>query len=188
MKKIYVMVFCLLLGKGSIEQGGASIVYDPTNGVQIASMLSTLGELKEVNEQWRATAEFLQKIKSGTEQTKRFIKLMDGMLCLTDQTDIYLKLAKGAMVCGKKLELDLSFGKIADVSSRYKLLIQGSMVLTQYETIKTLEDLNNELESAMRSTADMNKWLGEQFRQSMLNKYDKEAGGRRMTQVLNMNI
>ena len=67
MKKLILFILCLLITGNQFilnAQAGASIVYDPKNGASLASMLATIKEMKDVQEEWKASNEFLGKIAS----------------------------------------------------------------------------------------------------------------------------
>lgn len=174
MKKGLVFIVFVVIAFTGHEQAGASIVYDPTNGTTMASMLTTLEELKETTESWKSNAEFLKKVVDQGKEVKRLVSLLDGLVCSTDELEIYLEIDQSFQLCENKLELDMCLGKIDGVSEKLKLIATGAIVLSQYETIHSLKELNDELEEAIRSTSSMNHFLRERFMKRMKEEYEAE--------------
>lgn len=174
MKKGIVLVSMLSISFMGQLQAGASIVYDPTNGSTMASMLTTLGELKETTESWKANAEFLSKVVDQGKEVKRLVALLESLVCSTDELEIYLEVDNSFQLCENKLELDMCLGKIEGVSDKLRMIASGAIVLSQYETIHSLKELNDELEDAVRQTSDMNSFLRGRFMNRMKEEHESE--------------
>lgn len=185
-EKIYLMIFLCCISFSSNEQ--ASIVYDPTNGAQIANVLSTMKELKDINEQWKASAEFLQKVMHEGKEVKRLISLLEGIVCSTNELSLYLGVRTNQLACGKKIEMDIALAKIDGVSGKIKMIATGAIVLSQYETISSLKDLNDELEEAARTTSSLNAFLRSEFLRDMEDEYDSKNGYKNVSILKKMNI
>lgn len=171
-------VLCIVfvgLGFMSNEQG-ASIVYDPTNGATMSSVLTTMKELKETSDSWKANAEFLEKVVNQGKEVKRLVALLDNLVCSTDELTLYIQIDKSFELCENRLELDMTLGKIDGISDKIKLIATGAIVLSQYETITSLKSLNDELESAVRQTASMNQYLRKRFMDRMRSEHEADNG------------
>lgn len=158
-KKFYIMMFMVLMASNSQEQAPASIVYDPTNGAQLASVLTTIKDLKESSEEWKASAEFLNKVATQGTEVKRLLAMLEGMICATDELELYAGWDQSLSICENKLEFDITLMKIEGVSEKLNWITTGTVLLSQYETIQSLKDLNNQLEDAIRKVNKMNSYM-----------------------------
>lgn len=156
MKRIVIVMFCLLIVNRSSSQAGASIVYDPTNGVSLSNMLATLDELKEKQEEWKSSQEFLDKVVSEGKEVKRLVSLLESLVCATDEFEIYIGVVGNLTLCNRKLNIDITLSKIEGISSKVKNIATGAYVLSQFETIESLKQLNDELEEGIRQMNDLN--------------------------------
>lgn len=185
-EKIYITILICCISFSSSEQ--ASIVYDPTNGAQLANVLTTMQQLKKVNEQWKASAAFLNKVMKEGKEVKRLIALLDGMLCATDEMSMYLGMSSSQLICEKKIQMDIALGKIDGVSSRIKMIATGAIVLSQYETITSLKELNDQLQEAVQATTSLNAYLRRSFQQHIQQQDDEENGYLNVSQLTRANI
>jgi len=160
--KLYVLGFFVLMGFWSNEQG-ASLVYDPTNGAQIASLLKTMNDLKDSSEEWKANASFLKKIMDDGQEVKRLFSMLEAMVCATDELQVYIGIEGNAMLCERKLEIDMTLLKIEGISEKVNMIAVGGMVLSQYETVKSLTDLNDSLEEAITKVNNLNQTMRSGF-------------------------
>jgi hypothetical protein len=188
LEKIYLIAFICLVSFSSQEQGGASIVYDPTNGAQLASVLTTMKDLKKLNEEWKSSAEFLNKIVKQGKEVKRLISLLEGIVCATDEMSLYVGLTSELSICENKIKMDMSLAKIEGVSENLKWIVSGTIVLSQYESITSLKSLNDELEEAIESTISLNAFLRRAFEKSIENEYDSQEGYKNVSLLTPMNI
>ncbi len=187
-EKIFLVIFLVCVSFRSNEQVGASIVYDPTNGAQIASVLQTMKQLKDVNEQWKASSEFLNKIMKEGKEVKRLISLLEGIVCSTNELSLYLGVRSSQLACSKKIQMDIALAKIDGVSGKIQMIATGAIVLSQYETISSLKDLNDELEEAAQSTASLNAFLRSDFLNSQSDEYDANHGYEHVSLLTKMNL
>lgn len=185
-KKIAVLLIFVLLGFRSTEQ--TEMVYDPTNAVKLGSVIKSLGDLKKLGEEWKSTPEFLNKIKNNAEEVKRFVRLMENIICLSDEMDLLLRASNGTTLCNRRLEFDLTLGKIEGINSRFSMLLNGAINMTQGETIRSLKDLNDELELAIRGSMKLNERMKRIFIQEMTAEYDKTEGQNIVTFQHNINL
>lgn len=173
MKKLLILGMFIGIGSVSREQG-AAIVYDPTNGLTMSNVLSTIKDLKETSDSWRANAEFLENIMNEGKEVKRLVAMLENLVCATDELDIYLRVDKSFELCQNKLELDITLGKIEGVNERIKLIATGAIALSQYETIESLKDLNDQLEDAIRQTNQLNSYMRRRVINMMREDYEAE--------------
>lgn len=185
-RSFYLMMCFVFLYKGSNSQ--AAIVYDPTNGAQIASMLSTIKSLKEGADEWKASTDFIDKIMTQGPEVKRLIAMLEGIFCATEEMELLLQLNGGIEACGEKLEVDITLMNIEGVSSKLKWIATGGVMLTQYETVQTLKDLNDQLERSVRYVNRMNNFLRGNVLNNLLREYDRLYGGRNMSSLTQMNL
>lgn len=143
----------------SSNEQGAAIVYDPTNGAQLAGVLETIKGLKESTDEWKASSEFLQKIANEGSEVKRLIALLEDMVCATDKLELFAAVDESLALCENKLEFDLTLMKIEGVSEKLNWITTGTILLTQFETIKSLKDLNDQLEDAIRQVNMLNRYM-----------------------------
>lgn len=186
MKKTVLFLMVSLFALPSKEQ--AQITYDPTNAVKLTSVLGTLQDLKGLGEEWKSTGEFLKKLKDNSEEVKRFIRLMESIVCMTDETDLLLRASNGTMLCERRLEFDLTIGKIEGINTRFKTLLNGVVNMTQAETVNSLKSLNDELEKAIMGSVGLNEYLRRQFLDQMEREHNAKHGHRNTTMQLNMNL
>lgn len=175
MRVLVLVYFFTMLSFTSMEQAGASIVYDPSNGATLASMLSTVEDLKETTESWKANADFLKKIVNEGKEVKRLVSLLESLVCSTDQLEIYIAADKTMTLCDNKIQLDLALGKIDGISGKIKMIASGAIVLSQYETIQSLKDLNDELEEAIMQTSSLNSMMRARLWKKMVKDYESET-------------
>lgn len=159
MYKIRTTILFVMLFSWTNTQSPASIVYDPTNGATLSNVFTVIKDLKETSDSWRANAEFLDKVVNQGKEVKRLVALLESIICATDETAILIRVDHTFELCEKKLELDITLGKIEGVSERLKLIVTGSVLLSQFETIQSLKDLNDELEDAIRQTNTLNEYM-----------------------------
>jgi|GEM_PF-3182116 len=184
-RKFYLTVFIVLMSFKSIEQ---SIVYDPTNGAQIASMLGTIKELKESADSWKANADFINNVMNSGSEVKRLITMLEGMICATDELQLYMGMAGGLELCENKLELDITFMKIEGVSEKLNWIATGGILMTQYETVQSLKDLNDQLEEAIRKVNSLNKYMRGNVLQQLLREYDRKHPEENYSMLTQMNL
>lgn len=156
-KKTFIITgMMLLMAAQSQPQAPASIVYDPTNAAQIGSVLETIKELKSLQEEWKSNQEFLNKVVQEGKEVKRLISLLESLVCATDEFDIYIGVVGDLTLCNRKLEIDITLGKLEGISEKIKSLVTGAYVLSQFETIASLKDLNDELEEGIHQINRIN--------------------------------
>lgn len=156
-KLSFFVMFMLLLRVNNIgSQVGASIVYDPTNGAQIANVVTTLDKLKKAQEEWKSNTEFLNKIKTQGMEVKRLISLLESLVCATDEFDLYIGVVGNMTLCNRKLKIDITMGKLDGISGTLKTILSGAVVLSQFETIESLKSLNDQLEDGINGINELN--------------------------------
>ena len=133
-----------------------SIVYDPTNAAQIGSVLSSIDEIKQLQETWKANTEFLNKVVEQGAEVKRLVSLLESLVCATDDFKIYINVVGDLTLCERKLNIDLTMGKLDAVNGNMKSILTGAYALTQFETIESLKDLNDQLEEAIAEINSLN--------------------------------
>jgi hypothetical protein len=186
-RKVYLLMCFMVVFKSSNSQG-ASIVYDPTNGAQIASMLSSIKELKEGADEWKANSEFIDKLVSQGPEVKRLLMMLEGIFCATEELELLLQLSGGLEGCGEKLELDITLMNVEGISGKLKWIATGGILMTQYETMQSLKDLNDQLEKSVRYVNNMNRFLRDRVMNKLLKEYDAEHGGENMSFLTPMNL
>lgn len=156
--KIVVLSFFMLMSYGSHEiMGVGDITYDPTNHAELIGLGKIVADLKEDAEEWKTNVEFLTKVKTNYTEVQRLYKTLDGLICSTEKLALYGDLSVQLGTCEKKLEIQIAFDKIEASSKGVKLVMTGAALLSQYETIESLKDLNDQLEGAVSS---VNKIVG----------------------------
>lgn len=188
LKKIYLTLFIVLMASNSKEQAPASIVYDPTNGAHLASVLETIKGLKQSTEEWKANAEFLNKIATEGAEVKRLVAMLEGMICATDELELYAGLSGNLALCENKLEFDITLMKIEGVSEKLNWITTGSILLTQYETIQSLKDLNDQLEDAIRQVNNLNRFMRGNLLRTLIGEWERENAASGFSSLTEMNI
>lgn len=161
-KVFAIVMIVLLIGVPVVNvkaQAPASIVYDPSNGITLGSILTTIKDVKEVQEEWKANSEFLKKIANEATEVKRLIALSESLVCAMDEFEIYIGVVGDLTLCNRKLKMDITLSKIDGVSGKLKSLVGGAYVLSQIETINSLKDLNDEMEDAINELNGINTEL-----------------------------
>src|SRR6218665_271693 len=161
LKKLLLLFLAVVIaGKPYVSaQSPASIVYDPTNGLSLSNMLATLKDLKQVQDDWKASQPFLNKIVNEGKEVKRLIALSESLVCAMDEFEIYICVVGDLTLCNRKLKIDITLSKIDGISGKLKSIVGGAYVLSQIDAINSLKDLNDEMESAINELNELNTKL-----------------------------
>lgn len=188
MKKIFVLSFCLMMSFPSYEIFG-DVVFDPTNAVTFSNMLKTLKETKKQTESLKKSAVFINKVIKGSKEVKKLFAILDAMFCQMDEMEMYAELNGGMnFPCGKKLEIDMTLMKIDGISEKLAWIQGANVVATQYETIKSLSDLNETLEDAVREVNVINSGIRGNLIAKIRNSARRYGHGQSTYQSVNMNL
>ncbi|MFT6441356.1 MAG: hypothetical protein ACJASM_000893 [Salibacteraceae bacterium] len=187
MEKAFLIFAFMFMAWGSKEQG-SPIVYDPTNGVQLIKILDTMKKVRELNEEWKATSDFIKKVVDEGKQVKRLYSLLGSMVCATDDLTLALSIEGAVKFCEEELELEITLGNLDVISSEMKMLLQGGLVLTQFETIQSLKDLNDQLEETIRETNSLNAFFRAKFMNDVESEYDAKYGVEDVSWTQDINI
>jgi hypothetical protein len=171
----FVFLLVLLCGNHiTTSQSPATITYDPTNALKLGSVLATLDDLKDLNERWQASAAFLSKLRDDAEEAKRFVRLMEVIICMTTETDLLLRASNGTMLCHREISFNLTLGKIEGINKRFGMILSGAINMSQADAIRSLKDLNDELEKAISGAQNFNLMLRQEFMRQLERDYVRD--------------
>lgn len=168
-----IMITCFTLWFTTSSQ---DIVYDPTNASNILSLGETMGELKKLKEDIMNSAEFLNKVLANTHEVKRLLSILNTMVCSTDEFNLFLGFIGDINACNERLNIDITLTKLDGISGKVTSLLSGAIAMTQYESIKSLKDLNDELENGIRQLAAINTSLKYDVFKKLKEDHTKKEG------------
>lgn len=153
-----ILVTCFSLWFVSSSQA-PSVVYDPANASNIISLGKTMKSLKDLKEKVMTSSAFINNVLSKSNELKRLLSLLDNMVCATSHFNIYMGIVGDITACNKKLNIDITLSKLDGISGKAKSIMSGVYTMSQYESIKSLKDLNDELENSIRELSSINSNL-----------------------------
>lgn len=160
---------------------GASVVYDPTNATNLLNLKQTMDDLKKMREDLLSNTQFINNVLSNSNELKRLMRTLDNMACTTNKFNIYMGMVGDLKFCNQKLNVDMTLTKLDGVSGKVKSILAGAYAMSQYESIKSLKDLNNELEAGIREMNSINSSLRLDINRILRKNYVKKNGGKDMT-------
>lgn len=183
-----IMTVCFSFWFVNSSQSPASVVYDPTNASNIMNLGKTMDKLKEMKENIMNNTQFINNVLSNSNELKRLMSILDNMVCATDHFDIYMGLIGDITVCNKKLKIDMTLSRLDGISGKTKSIMSGVYSMTQYESVQSLKDLNDELEQSIKELNKINTQLRIDVLKKLKAKNLKENGHEKFSFTHKVNL